>query len=232
MIKGYIFDYGGTLDTGGHHWGKVIWHAYERQQVPVSEAQFREAYVHGERTLGKNPIIQPDFTFRQTLEKKLQLQLEFLHQEDYLSPLLDDLYSRTQAETRKSREVLLRLKEQYPMVLVSNFYGNIQTVLGEFGLDGVFSQIIESAVVGVRKPDPRIFSLGVEALGLKPDEVVVVGDSIDKDIVPARQAGCHTVWFRGEGWTDDPVDESLPDRIITDLRDLLSEKCKVKSEKC
>lgn len=221
MIKGYIFDYGGTLDTGGHHWGKVIWHAYERQQVPVSEAQFREAYVHGERTLGKNPIIQPAFTFRQTLEKKLQLQLEFLHQEDYLSPLLDDLYSRTQAETRKSREVLLRLKEQYPMVLVSNFYGNIQTVLGEFGLDGVFSQIIESAVVGVRKPDPRIFSLGVEALGLKPDEVVVVGDSIDKDIVPARQAGCHTVWFRGEGWTDDPVDESLPDRIITDLRELL-----------
>ena len=221
MIKGYIFDYGGTLDTGGHHWGKVIWHAYERQQVPVSEAQFREAYVHGERTLGKNPIIQPDFTFRQTLEKKLQLQLEFLHQEDYLSPLLDDLYSRTQAETRKSREVLLRLKEQYPMVLVSNFYGNIQTVLGEFGLDGVFSQIIESAVVGVRKPDPRIFSLGVEALGLKPDEVVVVGDSIDKDIVPARQAGCHTVWFRGEGWTDDPVDESIPDRIITDLRDLI-----------
>ena len=221
MIKGYIFDYGGTLDTGGHHWGKVIWHAYEHQQVPVSEAQFREAYVHGERTLGKNPIIQPDFTFRQTLEKKLQLQLEFLHQEDYLSPLLDDLYSRTQAETRKSREVLLRLKEQYPMVLVSNFYGNIQTVLGEFGLDGVFFQIIESAVVGVRKPDPRIFSLGVEALGLKPDEVVVVGDSIDKDIVPARQAGCHTVWFRGEGWTDDPVDESIPDRIITDLRDLI-----------
>jgi putative hydrolase of the HAD superfamily len=221
MIKGYIFDYGGTLDTGGHHWGKVIWHAYERQQVPVSEAQFREAYVHGERTLGKNPIIQPDFTFRQTLEKKLQLQLEFLHQEDYLSPLLDDLYSRTQAETRKSREVLLRLKEQYPMVLVSNFYGNIQTVLSEFGLDGVFSQIIESAVVGVRKPDPRIFSLGVEALGLKPDEVVVVGDSIDKDIVPARQAGCHTVWFRGEGWTDDPVDESILDRIITDLRELL-----------
>ena len=189
--------------------------------MPVSEAQFREAYVHGERTLGKNPIIQPDFTFRQTLETKLQLQLEFLHQEDYLSPLLDDLYSRTQAETRKSREVLLRLKEQYPMVLVSNFYGNIQTVLGEFGLDGVFFQIIESAVVGVRKPDPRIFSLGVEALGLKPDAVVVVGDSIDKDIVPARQAGCHTVWFRGEGWTDDPVDESIPDRIITDLRDLI-----------
>ena len=220
MIKGYIFDYGGTLDTGGHHWGKVIWHAYERQQVPVSEAQFREAYVHGERTLGKNPIIQSDFTFRRTLEEKLRLQFEYLHLPLEVK-VLDDLYEHTLAETRKSREVLLCLKEQYPMVLVSNFYGNIQTVLEEFGLDGIFSQIIESAVVGVRKPDPRIFSLGVEALGLKPEEVIVVGDSIDKDIIPARQAGCQTVWFRGEGWTDDPVDESVPDRIITDLRDLL-----------
>ena len=220
MIKGYIFDYGGTLDTGGHHWGKVIWHAYERQQVPVSEAQFREAYVHGERTLGKNPIIQSDFTFRRTLEEKLRLQFEYLHLPLEVK-VLDDLYEHTLAETRKSREVLLSLKKQYPMVLVSNFYGNIQTVLEEFGLDGIFSQIIESAVVGVRKPDPRIFSLGVEALGLKPEEVVVVGDSIDKDIIPARQAGCQTVWFRGEGWTDDPVDESLAERVITDLADLL-----------
>ena len=76
MIKGFIFDYGGTLDTGGQHWGKVIWHAYQRQRVPVSEPVFREAYVHAERTLGKNPIIQPDFTFRRTLEEKVRLQME------------------------------------------------------------------------------------------------------------------------------------------------------------
>ena len=35
MIKGYIFDYGATLDTAGQHWGKVLWHAYERQNVPI-----------------------------------------------------------------------------------------------------------------------------------------------------------------------------------------------------
>jgi len=228
MIKGYIFDYGGTLDTGGHHWGKVIWHAYERQQVPVSETLFREAYVYGERTLGKNPIIQPDFTFRQTLEKKLQLQLEYIEDkkeefksENYLQLVLADLYQHTCEETARSIEVLLKLKERYPMVLVSNFYGNIQTVLREFGLDGIFSKIIESAVVGIRKPDPRIFTLGVEALGLKPEEVIVVGDSIDKDIIPARDAGCHTVWFKGEGWTDDPVDETIPDHIIIDLSQLI-----------
>jgi putative hydrolase of the HAD superfamily len=76
-------------------------------------------------------------------------------------------------------------------------------------------------VVGVRKPDPRIFTLGVEALGLRPDEVIVVGDSMDKDIIPARQAGCHTVWFQGEGWTDDPVDATQADQVITSLTEIL-----------
>ena len=228
MIRGYIFDYGGTLDTGGNHWGKVIWHAYERVGVPVDEALYREAYVHGERTLGRNPIIQPDFTFRQTLEQKIRLQLDFIESKcpevtraKYGELLLDDLYTRTCEETTRSRNVLLQLHKRFPMVLVSNFYGNIATVLREFSLDGIFQQIVESAVVGIRKPDSRIFTLGVEALDLDPSDVVVVGDSIDKDIIPARQAGCHTVWFKGEGWTSDPVDESAADRIITNLTELL-----------
>ena len=88
--KGYIVDYGGTLDTGGRHWGKVIWHAYEQQQIPVSEEAFREAYVYAERTLGKNPIIQSDDTFRRTLEEKIRLQLAYLKQ-TYRSSLTDSL---------------------------------------------------------------------------------------------------------------------------------------------
>lgn len=222
MIKGFIFDYGGTLDTGGQHWGKVIWHAYERQQVPVSEAGFRDAYVHAERTLGKNPIIKPDFTFKRTLEEKIRIELEFLGKQEYQQSIVDDLYARTMAETAKSREVLLELKQRYRMVLVSNFYGNIATVLKEFGLDGIFEHIIESAVVGVRKPDPKIFALGVDALGVEPNETVVVGDSMDKDIIPATKAGCHTVWFEGEGWTNDPVDDDQADFTITELTQLTS----------
>ena len=204
MTAGYIFDYGGTLDTGGQHWGQVLWHAYERHRVPVTEVQFREVYVYAERTLGRNPIIRPDFTFRQTLEAKLRLQLEFLEVKDekYRQTILDDLYERTIVMTAQSRKILQQLKELgVPMVLVSNFYGNMHTVLHEFGFDGLFLKVIESAVVGIRKPDPRIFLLGVEALGLKPEEVTVVGDSLDKDIIPAHEAGCQTIWLRGDGWT-------------------------------
>ena len=231
MTAGYIFDYGGTLDTGGQHWGQALWHAYERHQVPVSEVQFREAYVHAERTLGSQHIIQPDFTFRQTLETKLRLQLEFLglEKESYKEAISDDLYERTKAMTARNREVLMQLKEQnLPMVLVSNFYGNMPVVLHEFAFDGLFLKVVESAVVGIRKPDPRIFLLGVDALGLKPAEVTVVGDSLDKDIIPAHEAGCQTVWLRGEGWTPAPHNRDCPYCEMIDSLDELLEMIKTK----
>ena len=233
MIKGIIFDYGGTLDTRGNHWGKVLWHAYERQQIPVTEEQFREAYVYAERTLGRNPIILPTYTFKKLLDVKLRLEMEYLFTKGYLTydkntytkvelALLDDLYGQVRQTVAYSREILMQLHERFPMVLVSNFYGNIEVVLQEFHLEGLFQKIIESAVVGIRKPDPQIFQLGVDTLGLAPGEVMVVGDSMSKDILPAKTIGCKTAWYKGEGWTDKQEDESIPDLIISDLQDLLT----------
>lgn len=241
MIKGYIFDYGGTLDTAGRHWGKVLWDAYMKCGVPVDEQQFREAYVYAERKLGSHPIIKPEFTFYNTLDAKLGIELEYLAAQDMLEmpakdidtlrkKILDGIYDSVRQETARSREVLAEVKMDYPIALVSNFYGNIRTVLREFMLDGLFDNVIESAVVGVRKPDPQIFVLGAEALGLKPDETVVIGDSYDKDIVPARQAGCHAIWLKGEGWTDKAYDESLPDAVITELQQVLNVKRLLRSK--
>ena len=254
-IKGIIFDYGGTLDTCGQHWGKKLWHAYERQHVPVSEQQFRDAYVYGERTLGRNPIIKPDYTFHRTLATKIRLEMEHLcthgawdaSEEEFKQKhqaVLEDVYAEVVATTAHSAEVLTQLSERFPMVLVSNFYGNIECVLQEFGLRKFFPRIVESAVVGIRKPDPRIFELGVEKLRssdvegktqnsplsttlnsklstLNSQDVLVVGDSFYKDILPAQKAGCRTAWFKGEGWTDETYDETVPDMVITDLADLL-----------
>ena len=261
-LKGIIFDYGGTLDTCGQHWGKKLWHAYERQHVPVSEQQFRDAYVYGERTLGRNPIIKPDYTFHRTLATKIRLEMEHLcthgawdaSEEEFKQKhqaVLEDVYAEVVATTAHSAEVLTQLSERFPMVLVSNFYGNIECVLQEFGLRKFFPRIVESAVVGIRKPDPRIFELGVEELRRSSDvetlrssdvekdansklsslhsplstlhsqEVLVVGDSFYKDILPAQKAGCHVAWFKGEGWTDETYDETVPDMVITDLADLL-----------
>ena len=247
-----IFDYGGTLDTAGCHWGKMLWHAYERQQVPVTEQQFRDAYVFGERALARNPIIKPDDTFHRTLSTKIRLEMEHLCMQGAWDAtetefkamhqaVLNDLYAETKRTTAHSADVLRELHKRYPMVLVSNFYGNIACVLREFGLEKFFLDIVESAVVGIRKPDPKIFTLGVEALNnhhlspnthhpspitqhptpIAPQEILVVGDSFYKDILPAQKAGCKTAWFKGEGWTDETFDETIPDLIINDLQELI-----------
>ena len=234
MIKGYIFDYGGTLDTGGCHWGKVLWRAYMRHGVPVTEDRFREAYVYTERALGKGEVIKPGYTFRKTLSIKLSMEMHHLTKNGYWkagedeinrkhADILEDIYKDVIEKTAYSRGVLTKIKERCPMVLVSNFYGNINTVLAEFGLDGLFEEVIESAAVGIRKPDPRIFRLGTEALGLDPEDVMVVGDSFTNDIVPAVEAGCRTAWLKGEGWTDTVFDEQLPDIVIKDISRLLSD---------
>ncbi len=121
----------------------------------------------------------------------------------------------------ENRQVLEHLKQKgYPMVLVSNFYGNINQVLKDAGIDGYFQDVIESAVVGVRKPNPAIFALGVCALDLPASQVLVVGDTYGKDIIPAHKLGCHTLWIKGLQWEEKKVDESIPDGIIRKLSEM------------
>ena len=210
-VKGILFDYGGTIDSNGMHWAEVIWMAYEALKVPVSKAVFRDAYVHGERTLGKNPIVKPHHTFLDMLRLKSDLQIQWLKENGYLSAeaitpelpeqLADWCYEYARKAIDSARPILEQLAERYPLVLVSNFYGNIESVLKDFGLDHLFGAIVESAVVGIRKPDPAIFRLGVDKLGFPADEIVVVGDSYDKDIVPATRIGCQTIWLKSIGWS-------------------------------
>lgn len=195
MIKGILIDFGGTIDSDGIHWFNQFRDVYALV-ASVPEPLLWDAYVHTERTLGRNPIIGPDYTFCKTLQIKIALQTEYLqlHGIDLTAQdtILDTCYNKVVKHiSTVSKPVLERIK--LPMVLVTNFYGNMHTVLEEFGLSHLFKDVIESVVAGVRKPDPEIFRLGVAALGLEPQETVMIGDSPDKDILPAQSIGCHTI---------------------------------------
>lgn len=216
MIKGILIDFGGTIDSDGIHWFDAFKEAYD-MVADIPRDLLWDAYVHTERTLGRNPIIGPDYTFCKTLQTKIALQTEYLQSNGVTvtaqDTILDTCYNKVVKHISSvSKPVLERI--QLPMVLVTNFYGNMHTVLKEFGLDYLFKDVIESAVVGVRKPDPAIFRLGVEALGLDSTETVMIGDSPDKDIIPAKSIGCNTAWLRGKGWSGM---ECTPDRIISSI---------------
>ena len=200
MIKGILIDFGGTIDSDGVHWFDAFSEAYALV-ADIPEPLLWDAYVHTERTLGRNPIIGPDYTFCKTLQTKIALQTEYLQQHGITvsaqDTILDTCYNKVVKHiSTVSKPVLEKLSRKYPMVLVTNFYGNMHTVLDEFGLSHLFKDVIESAVVGIRKPDPEIFRLGVKALGLEPQETIMIGDSLEKDILPAQSIGCQTFCLR------------------------------------
>ncbi|MCD7938050.1 MAG: HAD family hydrolase [Tannerellaceae bacterium] len=229
QVKGIIFDYGGTIDSNGEHWAEVIWKGYRDAVVRIDKAHFREAYVYAERAMATTPLIRPEFNFLDMMAIKIHLQLEYLEEKGLLPddcPLDDTArtiavfcYEYAWVATDNARGLISRLARQYPLVLVSNFYGNIESVLEDFRLDKYFQTIIESAVVGVRKPNPEIFQLGIDALELSPENVVVIGDSYDKDILPSRYLGCQTIWIQKTGWTPYSGNETA-DWIIEDFQEL------------
>jgi len=228
-IKGIIFDYGGTIDSRGVHWSEVIWSGYQACDVPVEKEIFRDAYVFAERELARTRHILPHHTFADLLLIKIRIELQWLVDNGHLDsgsverfavPVAQYCYNAAKSAVNDARPVLDALYARFPMVLVSNFYGNVEAVLEDFGLRSYFRDIIESAVVGVRKPDPRIFGMGVEALGLKPSQVLVVGDSYKKDIVPAESIGCRVAWLKGKGWTPQE-DAQMHPSVISDLSALL-----------
>ena len=221
MIKGILIDFGGTIDSDGIHWFDQFRDAYALV-TSVPESLLWDAYVHTERTLGRNPIIGLDYSFCKTLQTKIALQTEYLQSKGVTitaqDTILDTCYNRVVKHiSTVSKPILERLAAQYPMVLVTNFYGNMHTVLQEFALDHLFKDVIESAVAGVRKPDPQIFRLGVAALGLEPRETVMIGDSPDKDILPAQSIGCQTFLLQGKSRSEV---QCTPDHTVSTLQEI------------
>lgn len=229
-IKGILFDYGGTLDANGKHWAAIIWDLYQKKGVDIDQTIYESAYVYAERKMATSRLVHPAFNFQQVLEVKLLAQFDFLENQGIFidrklaTAIALEGYLLAGEHVEEAKGLLKELHRDVPMVMVSNFYGNLQTVLQDFAIDHYFDAIVESSVVGVRKPDPAIFQLGIDALGLPANQCVAIGDSYVKDIVPAKACGCQTVWLKGEGWIDDQkvTDSTAADYIISDMKELIA----------
>lgn len=232
-----LFDYGGTLDSHARHWSFVLRDAY-LPLVPAAmreafDAVWRDAYVHGERTLAREPIVEATDTFGALLLRKTRVQLAYIAQHapalhaalpaDTAESVAAQCDDAARACTREALPMLEALRAAgHTLVLVTNFYGNIHAVLADYGLLHLWSAVVESAVVGVRKPDPAIWRLGLEAVSGNPATAWAIGDSYSKDIAPAAALGLHTLWYKGQEWEQKAYDESLPTRIATDTPTLFA----------
>lgn len=79
------------------------------------------------------------------------------------------------------------------LAVISNSEGKLDALFARVGLAGLFEAVIDSALVGVRKPDPAIFALALAALGVSAARSVYAGDIPDVDVAGARAAGLDAV---------------------------------------
>ncbi|MPY88922.1 MAG: HAD-IA family hydrolase [Luteitalea sp.] len=79
------------------------------------------------------------------------------------------------------------------LAVVSNSDGTVERSLETAGLRSYLSVVIDSALAGYEKPDPRIFGRALEACGAQPDRTLHVGDLYHADVAGARGAGLHAV---------------------------------------
>ncbi len=206
MIKGIIFDFGGTIDTDGIHWEKLLKKTILDLGVIIDDSTFHHIYVEAEKRLERNLIIDSSDTLQTTLYKKIEIELSILdkitnsnhNNKTTIENIVRKLYTFVRSRIEQNYETLQQLKKDYPLALVTNYYGNIESILKEFNLSDHFSVIIESQRVGIRKPDPTIFQMAIDKLNLRPSEVLVIGDSYQNDILPAQFCGCKTLWLTQE----------------------------------
>jgi len=95
--------------------------------------------------------------------------------------------------------LLRRARVRVPLVLVSNAALELESDLHSMGLGDLADHVVNSARVGLAKPDPRIYRLAAELAGTPPERCLFVDDS-EENVEAAAALGMRTVHFR------EPVD--------------------------
>lgn len=137
-----------------------------------------------------------------------------------------DLAATFSAERRRlqrlmpdAKETLARLASDYQIALLTNGAPDLQREkIAASGLVSFFQGIAVSGEYGIGKPKPDIFHRLLAELGSSADQAVMVGNSLERDILGARNAGVFSVWLKVPGSEEHAAVE--PDRTIVALAEL------------
>ncbi len=117
-------------------------------------------------------------------------------------------------------ETLARLHEEFRIGLLTNGASSIQREkIRDAALLPLFDAVVVSGEKGVGKPKPEVFFHLLDELGVSPENAVMVGNSLARDVAGARAAGlAAAVWLRVSG-SEEPADVT-PDATIDGLHEL------------
>ena len=214
MLRAILFDMGGTLDGDGLHWLDRFFALYQSFGVRIPRETIRAAFDEAERQSAVDESISSS-NLEQMIELHVNWQLAHLGLNDpklgqhlvegFIGPVRDVAIENT-------RLLATLVERGFELGVVSNGCGNVEKLCADLGYAPYLSVIVDSRRVGISKPDPAIYRYAAEKLGGDPGTMMMVGDSFERDVMPAKKAGMKTAWLEGA------MARQCPDPSLVDLR--------------
>lgn len=235
-IRGVIFDLGSTLIDFAGDYASVF-----PDSIAAIADYFLAQGIHLERSVFISQFSQAlrdyhnrrddDHVEHSTYAILLEVLRQFtdpLPEESVLRNGLTAMYAVSEAYWRPKPAMHMVLDQLsasgFKLGLLSNAgdEANVQRLIDKAAIRDYFDLILISAVLGIRKPDPRPFHQILEQWALTPGEVVMVGDLLEADILGAHRAGLHNIWLRDASSSDseDHLEGLQPEVIAEDLAEV------------
>ena len=203
-IQHVFFDLDHTLWDFDYNSACVFEQIFEERGIPISVNEFIKVYapinVAYWKQFEKGEIDKQNLRYRRLADTFDKLLLKFSRDEiDTISnayiaylPLQKNLIEGALA-------TVSYMKTKYKLHIITNGFEEVQEQkLERSGLLSYFDTITNSDEAGVKKPDPYIFRLALSKAGARAEESVMIGDSLEADVMGAQRVGIQGVYFGNE----------------------------------
>lgn len=188
MVKAILFDFWGTLVENGIFPSPVRQAKYilRLQKVP-----FPDYITRFEKSFMTQKFDSLTEAFQNVID-------EFeLNPPSFVNEKLVGMWNKNMLLCKPFADTLSnleKLKKKYKIVLISNTdQFTIKQVIDKFGLKDYFDEMIFSHDLGILKNDSEMFETALKKVGVKPEDAVMVGDSMESDIRGAEKAGIKAI---------------------------------------
>ncbi len=200
MIKAIFFDTTGTLYQSTEYEAEANVKTFEliAKVKNVTQKEAEELFRQRKKELKQK---------QDSVTKTMVIESYGASRDDFQNALGSIDATKYVSQDEELVQMLERLSKKYKLGVITNcgrlMITNIFDAIG-FG-NHFFDYLITSADVNRSKPYPDPFKKAIEISGVNPTECVYVGDSLRKDMRPAKKEGFQTVWVNNESKEDESV---------------------------
>jgi len=208
-VEAVTFDVGGVIYSDDV-FKRAIYAALQHFGAPVTTATFDSVYDKHLESQAGSLRSKLCIHFFGSLDLKSQL-MEYATERWIFTD--EDIYA-------DAKGVMVAMKKcGAKIALVANQPASVIDTLKAHGIYELVDFAAISAIVGIEKPSPKIFSLALSKLSVDPSRSIHIGNRIDTDVIPAHRVGMKAVWVRRGEANPNPSaqDLKIPEIVVSNL---------------